>query len=137
MEQEKIEKTEDEWKGVLSPNQYQILREKGTERPFTGEYWDHKEKGEYRCAGCGQVVFDSETKFDAHCGWPSFYDVVDKSKVELHEDTTFDMKRVEVTCAHCGGHLGHVFPDGPEPTGQRYCINSASLTFGQNKPASD
>jgi peptide-methionine (R)-S-oxide reductase len=125
-------KTEEEWKGVLTPEQFHVLREKGTERPFTGEYWDHKEKGIYRCAACGEELFDSSTKFDAHCGWPSFYDALDRSKIDLHEDTSFGMTRVEVTCKKCGGHLGHVFPDGPEPTGQRYCINSASLKFEEN-----
>jgi peptide-methionine (R)-S-oxide reductase len=125
-------KTEEEWKGVLTPEQFHVLREKGTERPFTGEYWDHKEKGIYRCAACGEELFDSSTKFDAHCGWPSFYDALDRSKIDLHGDTSFGMTRVEVTCKKCGGHLGHVFPDGPEPTGQRYCINSASLKFEEN-----
>jgi len=122
-------KTEEEWKGILTPEQYHVLREKGTERPFTGAYWDHKEKGIYRCVACGEELFDSTTKFDAHCGWPSFYDALNRSKIDLHEDTSFGMTRVEVTCKNCGGHLGHVFPDGPEPTGQRYCINSASLKF--------
>lgn len=125
--------TEEEWRGVLTPNQYHVLREKGTERPFTGEYWDHKEPGHYTCAGCGEVLFSSEAKFDAHCGWPSFYEALDKAKVAEHEDLSHGMRRVEVTCANCGGHLGHVFPDGPKPTGMRYCINSASLSF--NKPA--
>lgn len=124
-------KTEEEWKGVLTPEQYHVLREKGTERAFTGEYWDHKEAGIYRCAGCGEELFDSTAKFDAHCGWPSFYDALDRTKIDLHEDTTFGMQRIEVTCKNCGGHLGHVFPDGPEPTGQRYCINSASLKFSE------
>lgn len=126
-------KTEEEWKGVLTPEQYHVLREKGTERPFTGEYWDHKEPGIYRCAGCGEELFDSATKFDAHCGWPSFYDALDRTKIDLHEDPSFGMRRVEVTCKNCGGHLGHVFPDGPEPTGQRYCINSASLRFEEKE----
>lgn len=125
-------KTEEEWKGVLTPEQYHVLREKGTERSFTGEYWDHNEVGVYRCAACGEELFDSATKFDAHCGWPSFYDALDRSKIDLHEDTSFGMTRVEVTCKNCGGHLGHVFPDGPEPTGQRYCINSASLKFEES-----
>ena len=128
MKQE-IEKTDDEWKGVLTPEQFHVLRKKGTERPFTGEYWSHKEQGVYRCAGCGEELFDSTTKFDAHCGWPSFYDSIDRSKIRVIEDTTHGMHRVEVVCAKCGGHLGHIFPDGPKPTGNRYCINSVSLKF--------
>jgi len=125
-----LPKTETEWKGVLTPNQYHVLREKGTERPFTGEYWNSKEEGVYTCAGCGQELFDSTTKFDSGCGWPSFYQALDKEKVEEHQDTSFGMLRIEVTCRKCGGHLGHVFPDAPnQPTGLRYCINSASLKF--------
>jgi len=127
-------KTDQEWKGVLTPEQYRVLREKGTEQPFTGEYWDHNEQGTFRCAGCGEKLFDSSTKFDAHCGWPSFYDALDRSKIELHDDTSYGMHRIEVTCKNCGGHLGHVFPDGPEPTGQRYCINSVSLKFEAREP---
>ncbi len=125
----KLPESNDQWKGVLTPEQYHVLREKGTERPFTGEYWNHKARGIYACAGCGEELFNSETKFDAHCGWPSFYDSLDKGKVAEHIDTTHGMRRIEVTCAKCGGHLGHVFPDGPNPTGQRYCINSISLKF--------
>lgn len=125
---EKITKTEQEWQQELTPEQYQILRKKGTERAFTGQYWDHHDNGTYTCAACGQVLFSSETKFESGCGWPSFYDA-DPGTVEMHEDRTFGMRRVEVTCARCGGHLGHVFDDGPKPTGQRYCINSASIGF--------
>jgi peptide-methionine (R)-S-oxide reductase len=129
MPNREIEKTEDEWKGILTPEQYRVLREAGTERAFTGEYWDTKDKGVYRCAGCGAELFDSNTKFDSGCGWPSFYESLDKDKVEEREDVSFGMRRVEVVCKKCGGHLGHVFPDGPRPTGLRYCINSASLKF--------
>ncbi|MFI5386138.1 MAG: peptide-methionine (R)-S-oxide reductase MsrB [Fimbriimonadales bacterium] len=127
-----IEKTEEEWRGVLTPEQYRVLRQAGTERAFTGEYWDHKEKGVYRCAGCGEELFNSETKFDSGCGWPSFYEGLDKSKIEEQADRSYGMERIEVLCKCCGGHLGHVFPDGPRPTGLRYCINSASLKFVEN-----
>jgi len=126
---EKLEKSEEEWRGVLTPEQFHVLRKKGTERPFTGEYWDTKEQGVYRCAGCGQELFDSTTKYDSHCGWPSFFDSLDKSKITEIEDTSHGMRRVEVVCSKCGGHLGHIFPDGPRPTGVRYCINSVSLRF--------
>jgi peptide-methionine (R)-S-oxide reductase len=129
MTEREIEKTEEEWKGVLTPEQYRVLREAGTERAFTVEYWDLKDKGVYRCAGCGAELFDSNTKFDSGCGWPSFYESLDKDKVEEREDNGFGMRRVEVVCKRCGGHLGHVFPDGPRPTGLRYCINSLSLKF--------
>lgn len=124
-----ITKTDDEWRKELTPEQYRVLREKGTERAFTGKYWDLKEDGTYTCAACGTELFKSDTKFDSGCGWPSFYDAPDKSKLHFHEDNTLGMRRIEVTCATCGGHLGHVFPDGPKPTGERYCINSASLNF--------
>lgn len=125
-----VQKTDEEWRGILTPEQYRVLREAGTERPFTGEYTNLEEEGLYRCAGCGTELFTSETKFDSHCGWPAFYDSIDKEKVEEHVDTSFGMRRVEVVCRACGGHLGHVFPDAPDkPTGLRYCINSVSLKF--------
>ena len=129
MDEKKVVKSEREWKDALSPTQYQILREKGTERAFTGKYWKHKEDGTYVCAACGQELFHSDAKFDSGSGWPSFYQAVDKDKVELRNDDSYGMHRIEVVCRRCGGHLGHVFDDGPEPTGQRYCINSASLDF--------
>jgi peptide-methionine (R)-S-oxide reductase len=126
---EKITKTEEEWKKQLTPEQFHILREKGTERAFTGKHWDNHEAGTYRCAACGQPLSSSDTKFDSGTGWPSFWQPLSPSAVELHEDNSFFMSRIEVVCSRCGGHLGHVFPDGPEPTGMRYCMNSASLTF--------
>lgn len=130
MSNEKPTKTEQEWREELTPEQYRVLRQKGTERAFTGQYWDHHADGSYTCAGCGEELFASGTKFESGCGWPSFYDA-DPAKVLRHEDRSFGMTRIEVTCAKCGGHLGHVFPDGPKPTGERYCINSASLNFQQ------
>ena len=126
---EKIEKSEAEWRAQLTPEQYHILREKGTERPFTGALEFNYETGDYHCAGCGALLFSYGAKFDSGCGWPSFMIPADSKAVEEHEDTSYGMRRVEVTCARCGGHLGHVFPDGPRPTGLRYCINSGSLTF--------
>ena len=127
---EKIKKTEDEWRRELTPEQYHILREKGTEPAFSGEYAHTATEGVYRCAACGQELFVSQAKFDSGCGWPSFFQPIAPDSVEDHEDTSHGMRRVEVTCSRCGSHLGHVFPDGPRPTGQRYCINSASLKLG-------
>ncbi len=124
-----VKKTEEEWRGILTPEEFHVLREKGTERAFTGKYWNHKGKGAYRCAGCGSVLFDSTQKFDSGCGWPSFFDALDKDRIEEKVDRSFGMERVEVMCRACGGHLGHVFPDGPRPTGLRYCINSVSIDF--------
>ncbi len=129
---DKIRKSDEEWRRSLTPEQYRVLREKGTERPFTGQYAETKIPGVYLCAACGLELFPSDTKFDSGCGWPSFYDPIDKEHVEEHEDRSHGMVRTEVTCSRCGGHLGHVFPDGPNPTGLRYCINSASLRLNKN-----
>ncbi|MDX2303589.1 MAG: peptide-methionine (R)-S-oxide reductase MsrB [Microscillaceae bacterium] len=118
-----------EWKKVLSEEQYQVLRQKGTERAFTGKYWDYKKDGIYVCAGCGQELFASNTKFDSGTGWPSYWQPVNKKAVAFEEDQSYGMVRSEVHCSNCGGHLGHVFDDGPNPTGLRYCINSVSLEF--------
>ncbi len=114
---------------LLTPEQYSILRENGTERPFSGKLLQNKEKGTYHCAACGQVIFDSDSKFDSGTGWPSFSDVINSDRVELMEDNSHFMHRIEVRCSRCGGHLGHVFDDGPRPTGKRYCINSAAMEF--------
>ncbi len=125
---EKITKPDAEWREQLTPEQYRVLRQAGTERAFTGRYWNVKDDGTYTCAGCGQELYTSDEKFDSGCGWPSFSDVRPEA-VELREDHSHGMTRVEVVCSRCGGHLGHVFNDGPRPTGLRYCINSASLNF--------
>jgi peptide-methionine (R)-S-oxide reductase len=132
---EKIEKTDAEWRAELAPEQYRVLRQKGTERAFTGQYWDTKLPGTYRCAGCGQELFSSEAKFDSGCGWPSFDRPLEEEVVEEHRDTSHAMIRTEVTCSRCGGHLGHVFPDGPPTTGLRYCINSAAVKLDEEGPA--
>lgn len=126
---EKITKTEAEWRELLGPDAYRVLREKGTERAFVGEYTDNKATGVYECRACGNPLFDSLAKYDSGSGWPSFWEVAAPVAVEEHRDTTHGMVRTEVTCAKCGGHLGHVFPDGPRPTGLRYCINSVSMRF--------
>jgi peptide-methionine (R)-S-oxide reductase len=124
-----VTKTEAEWKAQLTPEQYHVVREKGTERPFTGKYDKFFENVIYNCVACGEHLFTSNTKFDAGCGWPSFYQAIDDGKIVEHKDTSFGMIRTEVMCGKCGAHLGHVFDDGPNPTGLRYCINSVSLDF--------
>jgi peptide-methionine (R)-S-oxide reductase len=124
---ERVQLTEEQWRERLTPEQYDVLRRKGTERPFTGAYTDTEDPGVYRCAGCGSELFRSEAKFHSGSGWPSFVEPASLDSVVTEEDTSYGMRRTEVLCAACGGHLGHVFPDGPEPTGLRYCINSCAL----------
>ncbi len=126
---EKVVKSDAEWRCELSADEYEVLREQGTERAFTGAYWDTKDDGMYRCRGCGQELFSSDTKFDSGTGWPSFWAPIDPTHVGTTVDRSFFQTRTEVHCARCGGHLGHVFPDGPPPTGQRYCMNGVSLKF--------
>jgi peptide-methionine (R)-S-oxide reductase len=130
---DEVKLSDEEWRQKLTPDQFRILRQKGTERAFTGAYWNEHREGRYRCAGCGEELFASDTKFDSGCGWPSFTAPAAETKVAEQRDTTHGMVRTEVLCARCGGHLGHVFPDGPGPTGLRYCINSASLAFEEKK----
>lgn len=124
-----VRKTDAEWRAQLDPTQYQVARHAATERAFTGRFWDHWQDGVYTCVGCGQVLFASDTKFDAGCGWPSYWQAVDAGRIERVVDHSHGMTRVEVRCAHCGSHLGHVFDDGPAPTGERFCINSAAINF--------
>lgn len=129
---DRVEKTDEEWREELSEEEYQVLRKKGTERAFTGRYWNENAEGLYRCRGCGAPLFSSDTKYESGCGWPSFYQPLEGAGIETRKDLSHLMVRTEVLCARCGGHLGHVFPDGPQPTGQRYCINSVSLDLDRS-----
>jgi peptide-methionine (R)-S-oxide reductase len=130
---EKIQKSDAEWQKELTPEQYRILRQKGTEPAFTGALYRNHDSGAYHCAACGALLFKSDTKFESGSGWPSFWNPAENDAVETHEDNSHGIRRIEVACARCGGHLGHVFPDGPRPTGLRYCINSAALSFEKEK----
>ncbi len=130
-------KSDEEWRSKLTDHEYRILRESATERAFTGEYWDTKTPGTYQCRACGQPLFDSETKYDSGCGWPSFYEPIKQEAVETQEDRSMFMVRTEVLCSACDSHLGHVFPDGPHPTGLRYCMNSASLRLDEDEGTDD
>ena len=132
-----IEKPDEEWRRELTPEQYEVLRKAGTERAFSGAYWDVHDDGTYHCAACGAPLFSSDTKFDSGTGWPSFYAALDPEAVELHTDRSFGMTRTEARCRRCGSHLGHVFPDGPRPTGQRFCMNSASLQLERTADADE
>src|SRR3954452_13905838 len=131
----KVNKTDEQWRSELTPEQYEVMRQKGTERPWTSELNDAKEKGTFRCAGCGAEVFTSDTKFDSGTGWPSFFEPAASDAVETERDISHGMIRTEVVCANCGGHLGHVFDDGPNPTGQRYCINGCALELERDEGA--